>query len=148
MATADPRQKIIAAFPRLRHSQFKISSPPDHHYNCIGWAAGSNRQLWWPGTIFWPRGCPTEETVDAFIRAFQTVRYEVCENVDLQGGYEKIALYAINGKPTHAARQLRTGKWTSKLGLSYDIEHESPDSLADGEYGQVVLILKRLRRDE
>ena len=41
----------------------------------------------------------------------------------------------------HAARQLVSGKWTSKLGPDEDIEHESPDSIAEW-YG-VAVILKR-----
>jgi hypothetical protein len=44
---------------------------------------------------------------------------------------------------THAARQLPTGKWTSKLGKAEDIEHDSPDDVAGGIYGEVVLFMRR-----
>jgi hypothetical protein len=44
--------------------------------------------------------------------------------------------------PTHAARQLRSGAWTSKLGISEDVEHEL--RALEGEiYGVVALILTR-----
>jgi hypothetical protein len=46
------------------------------------------------------------------------------------------------GIPTHAARQLTSGAWTSKLGNAADIEHEL--RALEGEiYGVVALILKR-----
>jgi hypothetical protein len=44
----------------------------------------------------------------------------------------------------HAARQLPTGHWTSKLGESEDIEHRLHD-LEGLIYGQVVLVLARTR---
>jgi hypothetical protein len=56
---------------------------------------------------------------------------------------EKVALFADPaGIPTHAARQLASGQWTSKLGQAEDIEHEL--RALEGEiYGVVALILKR-----
>ena len=44
---------------------------------------------------------------------------------------------------THAARQRPGGKWTSKLGKAEDIEHDTPDVVAGGLYGEVVLIMRR-----
>ena len=55
---------------------------------------------------------------------------------------EKVALYARAGEPTHAARQLSSGRWTSKLGPEEDLEH-SLEGLAGPAYGVVVQILKR-----
>jgi hypothetical protein len=46
------------------------------------------------------------------------------------------------GVPKHAARQLLTGRWTSKLGKMEDIEHGLRD-LEGTVYGTVVLIMKR-----
>ena len=43
----------------------------------------------------------------------------------------------------HAAKQLPTDLWTSKLGKKADIEHEKPDDVAGGLYGQVFEIMKR-----
>jgi hypothetical protein len=43
----------------------------------------------------------------------------------------------------HASRQLPSAKWTSKLGGSEDIEHDTPDDVAGGIYGEVVQIMKR-----
>jgi len=44
---------------------------------------------------------------------------------------------------THAARQLSSGQWTSKLGRSEGIEHDTPDDVAGGFYGEVVQFMKR-----
>jgi hypothetical protein len=48
----------------------------------------------------------------------------------------------VDGTPTHAARQLPDGTWTSKLGISEDIQH-ALDDLAGAVYRAVVQILKR-----
>ncbi|MEG4575444.1 hypothetical protein QUA56_22590 [Microcoleus sp. N3A4] len=47
-----------------------------------------------------------------------------------------------DGEPTHAARQLPNGKWTSTLGRWEDIEHEL-DGLTSEMYGSVKQVLKR-----
>jgi hypothetical protein len=48
------------------------------------------------------------------------------------------------GSPTHAARQLDNGRWTSKLGELEDIEHSLRD-LEGAAYGTVVQVMKRPR---
>ncbi len=61
----------------------------------------------------------------------------------LNFGFEKVALFVdAAGMPTHAARQVNSGAWTSKLGNSEDIEHELR-ALEGDIYGTVRLILKR-----
>ena len=60
-----------------------------------------------------------------------------------------MALYGdAGGAPTHVARQLPSGAWTSKLGDWEDIEHQTLASLeerpgAAPAYGKVARILKR-----
>jgi hypothetical protein len=92
---------------------------------------------------YWPEGALLEETLAAYIQAYQTLGYEICDADLLETGYQKIALYIDpRGIPTHAARQLPNGKWTSKLGWLEDIEHEL-DGLVGDRYGVVGQILKR-----
>jgi hypothetical protein len=55
----------------------------------------------------------------------------------------RIVLYIKDGKPTHAARQLPTGKWTSKLGSDIDIEHDYPEVLNGQDYGIASIFMKR-----
>src|SRR5258707_504293 len=67
------------------------------------------------------------ERVESSRYVFTAVGYTVCDNDLLEPGYEKIALFALGGVPKHAARQLPTGQWTSKLGPMEDIEHALND---------------------
>lgn len=54
-----------------------------------------------------------------------------------------MALYGSGFMYTHAARQLPSGQWTSKLGKSEDIQHESAEDVSGGVYGEVVEFMKR-----
>jgi hypothetical protein len=133
-------------FPRLRGSGYRIESPQDPDYNCIAHAAGDQRNRWWPdpgGWAAWPEGVPREETLEAFRAAFATLGYVPCEGAEPESGFEKVALFAdSHGVPTHAARQVPSGRWTSKLGELEDIEHALHD-LTGLVYGSVVLVMKR-----
>jgi hypothetical protein len=68
--------------------------------------------------------------------------YVLCEHDELEPGFEKVAFFALAGKPKHAARQLPTSRWLSKLGPMQDIEHALHD-LTGVAYGSVVLVMKR-----
>lgn len=83
-------------------------------------------------------------TLDNFIHAFRTLRFELTENAALEAGVEKVAIYVdVNLTPTHMARQRASGSWTSKLGPQEDIEHDSLESLEGSVYGRVAQILER-----
>jgi hypothetical protein len=132
-------------FPGLRGQAYHISSPKDHCYNCIAFAAGDDRNWWWPdaaGDDTWPAAAARAETVDAFRDAFATLGYVVCDDEAPEPGFEKIALFALGGVPKHAARQIPGGRWVSKLGEAEDIEHALHD-LTGVAYGAVVLVRKR-----
>lgn len=134
---------IQRRFPNI--GSYVIRSPATSGYNCIAWAAGDADRWWWPDPdYYWPEQASREPTLDAFVAAFRPLGYEVCEDASLEAGYEKIALYATeSGEPTHATRQLPSGGWTSKLGKSKDIEHETPGSVEGSVYGRVCIIMKR-----
>jgi hypothetical protein len=137
---------LESVFPHLIGSSYAITSPSTPEYNCIAWAAGDSERWWWPvagSFAYWPPNIPLQESLDAFIKAFGSIGFTPCGNANIEQGYEKIALYVdSNGKPTHAARQLPNGRWTSKLGKIEDIEHEL-DGLTGSVYGTVAQILKR-----
>jgi hypothetical protein len=134
-------------FPFLTVDGYEETHPSSSTYNCIAWAAGRNDALWWPDTdgfAFWPEGIPREETIEAFVLAFTSVGYEPCDTGDRDIAFEKVALYALEGLPTHAARQLTDGRWTSKLGRGPAITHSTPRGVEGPVYGQVVRFLRRL----
>ncbi len=140
------KQWIERDYPNLIPTDYEITSIDTIDYNCVAWAAEDTQRWWWPDSMFesyWPNNVPREETLLAFIQAFQTLGYMICENSDLEENYQKIAIYTLNNKPTHVARQLFTGKWTSKLGQDEDIEHDNLEGLEGKRYGEVTLVMKR-----
>jgi hypothetical protein len=132
------------SLPGLTPDNYRVTSPATWDYNCIAWVAGVTDAWWWPvAGRYWPPDIPREESLAAFLAAFAILGYTPCATADREPGLEKIALYAVGATPTHAARQLPSGLWSSKLGPSVDIEHACLEAIAGGVYGQVVAILSR-----
>lgn len=140
-------QEIEGLFPRLATERYRMASPRTPRYNCIAWAAGDDTAWWEPDPMdlyYWPDAVPRQLTLEAYTRAFRTLGYTPCDTAEFEPGFEKIAIYVDNnGTPTHAARQLPNGRWTSKLGNLEDIEHTTLEGLTGAVYGSVGLILKR-----
>jgi len=133
------------AFPNLRGTAYEITSPSSPRYNCVAWAAGETHRWWWPApSYYWPKGVTREATLSTFVAVFRSLGYAVCQDDRLEAGFEKIAIYVdAAGVPSHAARQLESGEWTSKLGPDVDIGHVDLKSLESATYGVVSQILKR-----
>jgi hypothetical protein len=136
---------LTQVFPGLAKTGYRKTSEADGTYNCIAWAAGRTDSFWWPhADAYWPPGVPLVLTVDAFVQAYEAVGYRTCADSILERGFEKVAIYA-NAKlvPTHAARQVPNGEWTSKLGLHIDIRHADPNALIGRDYGAPVRFMRR-----
>jgi len=142
-------ERIQQLFPRLETTRFDMTSLADTRYNCVAWAAGDSRRWWWPGEVpfsYWPAGVHREESVGRFIEAFATMGYELTALGDHDPKYEKVAIFAsADGLPTHMARQLADGSWTSKLGALEDIAHVDVSGVGGTDYGEVVAYLQRRR---
>jgi hypothetical protein len=141
---------LEALFPGLRGQVYQITSPRDENYNCIAWAAGDAHRWWWPdaaGEDTWPASVDRAETIAAFRDAFAALGYVECDQAQLESEYEKVALFALAGVPKHAARQLPSGRWSSKLGPREDIEHALHDLTGGVAHGSVVLVMKRPRSE-
>jgi len=133
-------------YPNLALTEYTVTSPKSQEYNCFAWAAG-DQERWWQPTpedqFYWVQGVPMEETLSAYIQAYQTLGFMTCDSAELEAEFEKIALYVDDGGIlVHAAKQLSTGKWSSKLGWLEDIEHEL-EGLTGERYGNVGQILRR-----
>jgi hypothetical protein len=132
-------------FPRLTQGNHRITSPASFEYNCIAWSAGDTDRWWQPGR-YWPiESRPNDYGIAILEQAFSALGFEDCVDGSLEDDFEKVALFGSSSFYTHAARQLASGKWTSNLGRSEDIEHDSPDDVAGGVYGEVVQFMKRPR---
>jgi hypothetical protein len=142
-------------FPDLTEDNHTITSPATRRYNCIAWAAGEATRKWWPDPRkigWWPAGVHRAETMEAFVEAYGTLGFRLCFDGSLQPGIEKLALYGRISQPnepplpTHAALQLESGNWTSKLGDFEDISHDTVEAVCGPVYGRVIYFLERPRQ--
>jgi hypothetical protein len=136
-------------WPYLLSEGYNVISVETWDYNCIAFAADVQDEWWWPdqnGDASWP--IPNrEETLQCFVQAFESLGYKKCWFGIRQRRFERIAIYANQGVPTHAAKQLQDGRWKSKLGPWEDIEHNTTKAVEEYSYGKVVLYMKRRRRN-
>lgn len=147
--------KLEAQYTVFRSADYEVTSERCSKYNCAAWAVGDADNWWEPVALaryFWPDGVPLgDHSIANYVRAYETAAgFEVCQDSSLEDGIEKIAIYAVNGRFKHAARQLENGRWASKCGRGEDIEHRSPFELeGDGEnigYGPIAVFMQRRRR--
>jgi hypothetical protein len=143
-------QEIESTFPVLVDTDYSEQSDETDVYNCIAFALGDLSHWWWPRRgygIYWPPGFPLSDSADVLIRIFEAHGYSVCDGPNHEIGYEKVAIYCRDGRFKHAGRQLRSGRWVSKLGESQDIEHGSVTHVEATAYGVAEHFLKRQRAD-
>ena len=148
-ADHEARSFLERKFPDLAGTNYTITSPATRLYNCIAWAVGDMNRWWWPTSprSYWPPSAPRELSVCAFVEAFHACGFEITNNYILEDGLEKLAIYTKQKEPTHAARQLLDGSWTSKLGEFVDITHVSPYHISGSRYGSPCCVMARPRRD-
>lgn len=128
---------------------FYLTSPATFQYNCIAYAMGMQDRWvdhadlpwhWWP---------PVEkgDSIRHLIKAFCYFGFEECGLDDsVESNYDKIAIYQLSNKWTHAARIITREKYQSKFGASYDGFHSHGDVLK-AQYGTVCVIMRRLKTD-
>ena len=150
---------IKQRLPGLEASEYQVTSDATSEYNCVAWAVGEDDR-WWSHEVhdeyFWPDRAPRSESVESYQAMFALYGFAECDNGDLERSIEKIALFADEGRFKHVARQLDSGRWTSKIGEDCDIEHELealrswPDTwprYRSYRYGEVVAYMQRPRED-
>ncbi|MDP7728485.1 hypothetical protein [Mycobacterium sp. TY813] len=127
----------------LKRVNYRILLPETDRYNCMAWAAGDQTRWWHPfvdrGHCYWPLA-DNMHAMTNYIAAFETVGYRLCaHDPSPEPGIEMIALYKwpdIDGC-SHAARQLPSGVWTSKVSDLHVIAHLRPPA-CQGELSPVV----------
>lgn len=141
-----PDAAILNWFPRLAAAgSYELTSNWDDGYNCIAHAAEQDLRFWWPEPdSYWPDDVPRERTIEAFLLVFAKFGYTPCHSSKREFGFQKVALYlSAAGLPSHMARQLPSGEWTSKLGCYWDISHGQLDGLSGKTYGSAKIFLRR-----
>jgi hypothetical protein len=137
-------------FPNLNSGNHHDTSDADEFYNCIAWGAGRNDAWWDPQEgspkkkYYWPAKVPRDDKVTSLIATYESMGFKSCgADGSPEIGMEKIAIYAHGEIYEHAARQLKNGKWTSKIGELEDIEHDAPENLIGPAYGEISTFMKR-----
>ena len=139
-------------FPDLKSPDYKVTSPATRRYNCLAWAAGETGRRWEPdplGIYYWPPRVPRVRTMGAVVAAYGSLGFSLCFSAALEAGVEKVALFGVSrGEtviPTHAAVQLESGQWSSKIGDFEDISHSAVEAVSGPIYGKVICFLQRPR---
>lgn len=130
--------------PRLTPTNHREVGPANPRYNCIAWAVEDTSRWWQPGVHWLPADWPANDFgLGALERLFLELGYVDSDGDDsLEPGVLKVALYG-SGFLYTPARQLPSGMWTSKLGKGPVIEHDTPEVVAGGLYGDVMQVMKR-----
>ncbi len=137
-------QGLISAFPNLASEGFEIIDEPSEQYNCIAYATGYTDRRWDPnGRDYWPSWATETARIESLIEVFTGLGYERCDDSHFGDGYQKVALYEIQGAAKHVAIQMPNGLWRSKMGKGPVIEHRSPESLSGGMYGEATVFMRR-----
>ncbi|MFN0147480.1 MAG: hypothetical protein ACKVT1_13285 [Dehalococcoidia bacterium] len=106
---------------------------------------GSTTVVWSPASneYHWPATVPRENTIHAYEALFSELGFEPTHD-EPSSTDVGIAVFGVD-QPRHVARHLGNGRWTSKLGRSYDVSHPLR-ALEGTEYGSVLLMMVRSRR--
>lgn len=140
------RLRLLLAFPRLTEQNHLVSSPATDSYNCVAWAYEVSNKWMWPTAAedcYWPPSIADTDELQALMQLFLDMGYVRCVDCQPEDGFTKVAIYMDQEGPTHVARQLESGWWTSKLGTLEDIEHDTLEILEGGAYGKAIVFLKR-----
>ena len=145
-----PTFLTLTAFPNSQAEPFEITSRETGDYNCIGWAVGDSTKFYWPGPsefFFWPNEIPRNESLETFQLFFNSLVTKSVPTASWKRAFKKSRFLKKNGLPTHAARQLADGFWTSKLDVLEDVKH-SLGAISGGFYGEIALFLRKNARFE
>jgi len=137
----------LSCFPNLTRDNHRVTSSAISAYNCVAYAAGDETRKWDPYGHYWPPGAIRNHTIDALFSAFEAIGYSQCVGGALEKNIEKVALFVSKHNAyEHAAKQRKDGTWTSKLGDSFDICHDSAFGVEGATYGKLIYFMKREKR--
>lgn len=144
------RSRLETLFPGLRNVRWEVTSEQDPRYNCHAHTLNQSGLQYDPTPsfagapgVYWPRRLPRSLSIETFVALFGSEGFIPCDDGRHDPALEKVAIYTLNGRVEHSARQLSDGTWSSKIGLDEDIMHEVPDALEGSEYGAIELYMSR-----
>ena len=133
-------------FPLARAGDIVTDSEMTPEYNCVGWALHLKRSVIWPDDDQqhqWAPDLPRRPDKDIFCAFFEKMGFSECNDENFEQSREKIAIYSRGNEVLHVARQLRDGRWTSKLGPLADVLHPTALSISDGWFGVLAILMSR-----
>jgi hypothetical protein len=95
----DINAELEQDWPGLAQTSYRITSKHTGDYNCLAWAIEATNQWWSPlpeDDYYWPEGVSREISVEAFVKAYETLGFRVCEDGALEVGVEKLAIYGTS----------------------------------------------------
>lgn len=122
---------LYAQFPSLAGSRHSITSEDTDQYNCAAWVERDLSHWYEPG-VYWPDGLPEpdgREDLHCYVALFERWGFEVCDDPSHEAGFLKIAIYAVESRFCHVAKQIRRCDWSSKAGVLHDFRHGSLEAL-------------------
>jgi len=109
----------------------------------VSFAAGDVTK-WWSPKKYWPKGLPRDTSPETYISLFESLGYQLCDNADLEPGFEKVAFFQDpDGRVSRVSKQAESGSWITKIGRGELIEHTDLDALTSEKYGEVTQLLRR-----
>jgi hypothetical protein len=142
------RADLAGIFPRSESAPYEVTSPEDIKYNCSRGLLARRRFAANGGLRLHPSIIGPWSPVRKQLRVSSRHSANLAtwfatpanSNQVMRGWQSTLTKL---GTPTHMARQLTSGRWTSKLGELEDIEHLTLEQLSGSDYGQAVQFLKR-----
>ena len=129
-------------FPNIIGKSYKISVST-WDFNCVAFTLGIYDDYVWNTEKSWPSSVPRDLKIENFRKLYEFYGYKECVDFSYEKKYEKIAFYAKNNQPLHAAKQFND-IWKSKIS-NLIVEHELKwlcGNTTDA-YGDIVFIMKK-----
>jgi len=91
--------------------------------NCIAWAAAKDDTWWWPpggfNGYYWPPDVVKDATIESFVKAFESLGYQVCDSDNVEPDVDKVAIYAdAAGEPNPCGTTIRVRVMEQQIGQS------------------------------
>ena len=97
---------LESLFPGLHGSGYLVTSPADIRYNCVAWAAEDEEHWWWPDEdSYWPEGVAREETIAAFVAAFEKLGFVLVQRSPPRGGLREGGDLRRSGRHSNSCRE-------------------------------------------
>jgi hypothetical protein len=130
--------RSLVKFPNaIIGTNLRYTSLRTEDYNCTAWATEIIHD--W---VQFDNGYDTR--ISTYISYFEQKNFVRTDNKEVEIGVTKIAIYFEGEEFKHVARQLKNGKWTSKIGDWEDVEHDNIEILFGEFYGTQTIIMQRI----